>query len=227
MPVPLRYLVGHLVVEADSRMLLTFDRLWRVEIMRRLLNPRRGFGHTDHLGHVLEDQFALDVRVRLLQSFQIVTLTTTQADQECRVITLLRSLNETLLDCIVTLVELLGPANGLSLHHVAEPSTYLGYFDELLEQSLTLAIVRTLKQTIGWIGRVLLAMLFEGLGCFGVDGEKVILSDDSRAAQILDIQTSSGKNLAVIDDFSISLGVLKTTIHHPAGPGLVTFSLLT
>jgi hypothetical protein len=90
--------------------------------------------------------------VRLLQ---IVTSTTTQADQEYRVVILLRSLNETLL---VTLTEPPGSANGPSLHHVAEPSTHLWYFDEIIEQNLTLAIVRILKQTIGWISQVPIAM---------------------------------------------------------------------
>ena len=96
--------------------------------------------------------------MRLLQSFQIVTSTTTQADQEYRVVILLRSLNETFLDCVVTLTEPPGSANGPSLHHVAEPSTHLWYFDEIIEQNLTLAIVRILKQTTGWIGQVLIAM---------------------------------------------------------------------
>jgi hypothetical protein len=77
---------------------------------------------------------------------------------------------------MVTLIEPPGSASAPSLHRVAEPSTYLGHFDEIIEQNLTFAIVRILKQIIEWIGQVPIAKV---LWCFCVDGGKVILVGDS------------------------------------------------
>jgi hypothetical protein len=58
----------------------TFDRLWRVEVMHHLLEPGRELCKADHLRPILQDQSALDVRVRLLQTFQVVTSSAADVD---------------------------------------------------------------------------------------------------------------------------------------------------
>jgi hypothetical protein len=48
-----RDLVGRLVIEADSGMLLTFDWLGGLKSCAIFLNPKRQLGHTYHLGPIL------------------------------------------------------------------------------------------------------------------------------------------------------------------------------
>jgi hypothetical protein len=125
----------------------------------------------------VQDQFALDVRVSVLQAFEVVAAAATDVDEEDSfVVVLLRALHETFLDGIGAFVHPPGPSHRPRRHHAAEAPPHLRRTEEVVEKILALAVVGVLEGPVSAVGWALVAVLFEELGRPDVDGEKVILA---------------------------------------------------